>query len=353
MSVSRIFGRPGRRRLFVGGAGLFLAPAIVRAQPRARGVAMVMGNSKYRWEAPLPNVVRDTADVARQLETFGLRTELLQDVNRTTALAALEKFKRTARGEDLAVFYYAGHGASWDKDTYLVPADAELSTPEAVRALVPVTAVSEAVGGATNKVLAFDSCRNNPADGWRQRAASELARINAASLAEAAFHGPNTLILFSTAPGHVALDGPAGQNSPFAAAFVRQLAEQSVDLTSMPAKLRRDLLIATEGQQVIWDINTFTGPLTIGKLVSRQQSSAASRSDAAPPSVVDRGRIVELPHAYEFARQKNLPLPPGLVAVRSAFGSPHDSKCGAFQYPTPKTFLVFLRTRATGDHQHG
>ena len=33
----------------------------------------------------------------------------------------------------------------------------------------------------------------------------------------------NSLMLFSTAPGHAALDGPAGQNSPFAAALLRQL----------------------------------------------------------------------------------------------------------------------------------
>ena len=31
---------------------------------------------------------------------------------------------------------------------------------------------------------------------------------------------PNTLMMYSTAPGRIALDGPAGQNSPFAAAVL-------------------------------------------------------------------------------------------------------------------------------------
>ena len=43
-----------RRSLLAGGA-LLAAPSIVRAQG-TNGVALVIGNSKYQWEAQLGNV---------------------------------------------------------------------------------------------------------------------------------------------------------------------------------------------------------------------------------------------------------------------------------------------------------
>src|SRR5476649_2277670 len=131
----------GRRGVLAGAAGLLAAPAVVRAQGTS-GVALVIGNSKYRWEASLPNVKRDAPDVAKRFQALGLRTELLQDAGQDAMRTAADKFALAARGANLAAFYFAGHGASWDKDTYLVPEDADLSNPTTVQSLLPVRAVS-------------------------------------------------------------------------------------------------------------------------------------------------------------------------------------------------------------------
>lgn len=66
----------GRRTLLAGTASLLASPAIVRAQG-TNGVALVIGNSKYLWEASLPNVRRDAPDIAKRFEQLGLKTELL------------------------------------------------------------------------------------------------------------------------------------------------------------------------------------------------------------------------------------------------------------------------------------
>ena len=97
------------------------SPAVVRAQGQASGVALVIGNAKYKWEAPLPNVKRDAPDIARAFQALGLKTELLQDAGNDAMRQALDKFATSSRGANLAAFYFAGHGAAWDKDTYLVP----------------------------------------------------------------------------------------------------------------------------------------------------------------------------------------------------------------------------------------
>lgn len=302
-------------------AGLVASPAIVRAQGKTRGVALVIGNSRYSWEAPLPNVRRDAPDIAKRFQELGLKTELLQDAGREAMASAIEKFKAAASGQDVAVLYFAGHGASWEKDTYLVPVDSDLGNPDTIRNLLPIRAISSAMQGAAHRILIFDNCRNNPSGGWRQRAAAHSAFVNSAELTAASVHGANALLLFSTAPGRAALDGPPGQNSPFAAALLRQLAGPTTDIAALPGKLRRDLLIATGGQQILWHESSFAAPFVL------------SGAPAAAPqaSSIDMSRIVELPNAYAFARDRKLALPPGLVAIRAAAGSPHGHKIGAFE----------------------
>ncbi len=297
-----------RRSLLAGAGSLLAAPAIVRAQG-ANGVALVIGNAKYKWEASLPNVGRDAPDIAKRFQAMGLKTELIQDAGRDAMLAAIDKFKAAASGAKLAAFYFAGHGVSWEKQTYVVPADADLGDPKAAQSLITVPSINAAMSGAAHRLLVFDSCRNSPADGWRQREAKALARSNADDRVSTDLSTPNTLALFSTSSGAIALDGPAGSNSPFAAALLRQLDGPSVDLQALPTKLRRDLLLSTECQQLMSDRSTYNAPFVIN-VSGKPSASAGVRHDPA--------RVVELTNAYAFAQQNGLVLPAGLVAYRAA-----------------------------------
>ena len=316
----------GRRALF-GATGGFLAAPAVHAQAQSSGVALVIGNSKYQWEAPLPNVRRDAPDIAKRFQAFGLKTELLQDVGRDVMRQAIDKFASAARGANLAAFFFAGHGASWTKDTYLVPVDTDLSAPSVVQSLTPVPSITAAMKDAAHRLLVLDNCRNNPADGWRQLEAERAAAINQeGQRAAAVSRAPNTLVLFSTAPGRVALDGPAGENSPFAAALLRQLESPSVDLQILAPKMRRELLIATQGRQVLWDESSYQQSFLLNS--GRGTAAPANRSGWAN----DPSKIVELNNAYAFAQENGLPLPPGLIAHRPATNSPDSQKVGAFKY---------------------
>ena len=96
----------------------------------------------------------------------------------------------------------------------------------------------------------------------------------------------NTLSIYSTAPGRAALDGPAGQNSPFAAVLLRRLAGKSFDLAGLNPHVRRDLLIETEGRQLMWGDHTFSQKYEV-------RGPAAAKA-TVPPRVVPVSRIVEL-----------------------------------------------------------
>ena len=87
------------RRGLLAGAAALAAPSIARAQGQAAGgVALVIGNSKYSWEAPLPNVRRDVAAVARRLQAYGLKTELLEDSGRDAMRRGIDAFIASVRG---------------------------------------------------------------------------------------------------------------------------------------------------------------------------------------------------------------------------------------------------------------
>lgn len=322
-----------RRDLLAASGSLLAVPAIVRAQGQT-GVALVIGNSKYKWEAQLPNVKRDVPDIAKHFEQFGLKTELLQDVGHDAMRQVIDKFTAASRGTKLAAFYFAGHGAQWEKTSYMVPADADLSTPSAVKTFPSVSSIRQGTGEAAHRLLIFDSCRNNPADDWRQQWALDQSVIAAGTSSE-----PNTVMLFSTAPGHAALDGPAGQNSPFAAALLRQLASPSVDLKGLPGKLRRDLLIATEGRQVVWDLNSYPESFPL---------NGPPGAAAGGGSSVDAARIMELPNAYAFARQRGLIMPQGIVAFRPRSGA-NANKVGAFRMDYPNNNFTLIAVMSVDD----
>ncbi|HYC63418.1 MAG TPA: caspase family protein [Reyranellaceae bacterium] len=346
--------RLGRRKLLAAAAAApFGFPAIVRAQQT--GVALVIGNSKYQWEAPLPNARRDVQDMARSFQALGLKTELIQDAGRDAMLKAVDRLRAAARGARFAAFYFAGHGIALKKDNFLVPLDADLGGQNFMQEVIPVTDFLRATNQAQSRIAAFDACRNNPADGAAQLETERAASMSVEVTRERIAQFPNNLSLYSTAPGHIALDGPAGENSPFAAALLRQLDAPSIDLQGLSTRLRRDLLVATQGRQLAFDMNGYTQPFMI-KGPANRLGLGAGRSDAA-----DSSRIVELPNTYAFARQNGLFLPEGLIAVRPPAGSPHAAKIGAFRFevrapsgsPSPQLMVVMSADKTASIIQAG
>ena len=321
---SRAFSR--RTMLGATAALAIVRSSGVQGQARNNGAALVIGNSRYQWETPLPNVRRDAPDIAKGFEALGLKTELLQDAGLDATRQALARFGSAAQGARFAAFYFAGHGVASQRDNFLVPIDADLGADSIIDKVLHQSAVMEALKGASNRLAVFDACRNNPSGGNAQRATERAAAVNPEILASRLADMPSTLMLFSTAAGRIALDGPAGENSPFAAALLRQLASPAVDMQQLPARLRRDLLIATDGRQVLWDLNGYRQPFALN--AGRPPGSATMAKPPAPA----RAALVELPEVYAFARSNGLPLPEGLVALRSSPSSEDSRRVGSYAY---------------------
>jgi len=207
--------------------------ALGASQPLAeqRRVALIVGNSAYTATTVLPNPANDVAAFGAFLTEHGFEVEQLTDVDRAAFAAGLARFAERLRADDIALFYYAGHGLQLRGENYLVGVDAKLESEFDVDGeAVSLNAVIELMERQSSIALLFvDACRNNPLadrlalkDGATRSAPLKgLAPIDAA--------GAGTMVAFAAMPGQIAYDG-AEQNSPFTSALIEHLATPQLEI---------------------------------------------------------------------------------------------------------------------------
>lgn len=140
------------------------APVAERVELYKKSYALVIGNDAYGSGWPrLSNGVKDAEQVAEMLEQQGFEVSLETDLDSVGLRNTLEKFF-VIQGKDpdaRLLFWYAGHGHSFDDEGFLVPVDAPApSDPEfALRALHMRSFGSYMRLAKSKHVLAiFDSC---------------------------------------------------------------------------------------------------------------------------------------------------------------------------------------------------
>ncbi len=144
--------------LIVALAGLGL-PLTVAAER----VALVIGNSGYA-ERPLKNPPNDARAMAALLRKLGFRVTEKTDLTLTGFRQQVNAFLDQSKGADLRLFYYSGHGASYDGDNYLLPIGHGVTRkhelPDQAYSLKTLLRGLKDQGGI-NLVL-LDSCRDAP-----------------------------------------------------------------------------------------------------------------------------------------------------------------------------------------------
>jgi uncharacterized caspase-like protein len=246
-----------RRILFL---AFFLLVAWAPTAYAQKRVALVVGNSAYRYTPELGNPKNDAADIAAALRKHGFEVIEAADLDKAAFDRKLGDFAGALRGADAGVFFYAGHGLQVGGQNYLVPIDAKAE--EEVRLeleMVRVDTVHRIMERQTaSNVLFLDACRDNPL-------ARNLARTMGTRSAEVGRGlrqveaGVGTLISFSTQPGNVALEG-SGRNSPYTGALVRHLAAPRGDLYAILIDVRKEVIEATRNRQVPWENSALTAP---------------------------------------------------------------------------------------------
>ena len=234
-----------------------------------KGVALVIGQSKYEHIAALPNPANDARDMAKMLTDLGFDARSVSDRDAGKLRRDLERFAEDAEGADVAFIYYSGHGIEAGGENYLIPVDADVaSLKDAGQALVPISAVMDELKKTVPvTIMLLDACRTNPfpADALVRRAPTASAEpIGAGGLepvrgakalgnAQAQDASLGTVIGFAAEPGRPALDGAAGENSPYAAALLRHLgAMKGSEFGSVMRMVTEEVYLDTKARQRPW-----------------------------------------------------------------------------------------------------
>jgi uncharacterized protein len=250
-------------------------------------VALIFGNAKYQAAPVLDNPTNDAEDLAKALRKMGFDVIEQRDASRDAMTKAIRDFSVHLKGAEVALFYYAGHGLQMNGENYLIPVDAKIETQADVRfsAINLIDIQQEMDGSGRANVIILDACRNNPfieklARGGRSLAGRGLNRIEAT--------GVGSLIIFSTQPNNIALDG-SGRNSPFASALLKYVGTPDLEIRQMISKVRGDVLQATNQKQVPWDNSSLVGDVYLAgpglaEKTNEKEPVTAEQKPNTPPN---------------------------------------------------------------------
>ncbi|NCC91444.1 MAG: hypothetical protein EOM01_13960, partial [Spirochaetia bacterium] len=257
--------------------------------------ALVYGNSRYTGMPVLANPVNDANDIAGLLDKLGFKVTLVTDASQGSMESTLRSFAAEIgkRKADIALFFYAGHGAQFEGVNYLLPVDAdirqahELSSKALSMELVASTL--ERTGSSLNLVI-LDACRDNPfasSRGSADRGLSAMVR-----------GGNESMVVFATAPGAVAQDG-TGRNSPFTSALKEHLATPDLEIRQLVARVSRSVQDSTGARQIPWVNTSFTGEfffLTTEQLLANNRLTAdriENELKALDAEIAERQQAIE------------------------------------------------------------
>ena len=270
-----------------------LSPALADDKP-LHGVALVIGQSDYTGTLPkLENPKNDASAMSQLLGELGFTVTTAVDDDQARLTTQLTDFEAAAKGADVALVYYSGHGIEAGGENYLVPTDADLSSPtKAGATLVPVSLLLDELAKTVSvTIVLLDACRSNafPAGTMIQPPGTD-APIAAQATGLGELRGPapvakpgvsadnlGMVIGFAASPGQPALDGAPGEpNSPYAAALLKHLAAGGYSFGDVMTMVSEEVYLKTKARQLPWVNSSLRRILNFGKPVETADADQAA-----------------------------------------------------------------------------
>ncbi|MEQ1899648.1 MAG: caspase family protein [Devosia sp.] len=286
------FGRIGAGVLAWLCAALVLAAPVAGQDKALRGVALVIGESKYEAISPLANPNQDARDIDRLLGDLGFDVNRVLNADAGELREAIEEFIADAEDADVALVYYSGHGIEVGGENYLVPTDTDFASPEiAGAALVPVAPLLDALAKAVPvTIILLDACRSDPFPaGTVVQLPGEAAPMPVSEQGLAAVRGPTpvaqaetspeslgAVIGFAAEPGQPALDGAPGENSPYAAALLKHLAAGGFSFGDIMTMVTEEVYLKTRAKQLPWTNSSLRRVLSFGEAAEETEGDDAA-----------------------------------------------------------------------------
>jgi hypothetical protein len=212
-------------------------------------VALVVGNGDYAHADKLANPVTDARRLKDALTKLGFDIVYGENLGKQALERTIGRFANTAQGSDVAVVFFAGHGATFGDLPYVVPVDAQFSSlGEMPYELVPVeTLIGELRRAKGLRIAILDACRDNAAERELKRVGSRGGEITRGL---ARVKNPEGLILaYATQYLSTAADGDPNGDSPFTAALLNHIVTPGLDVKDLFYRVGREVIETTKGGQ--------------------------------------------------------------------------------------------------------
>lgn len=217
----------------------------------AKNKALVIGNSNYA-QGYLANPINDA-----KLIRDTLKNDLQFEVTYKTDLSKYEMekliraFSKSIGSDDIALFYYAGHGMQYNRWNYLIPLKANAVTEGQIPSVgVDVNYVLGGMDKAKLAILLLDACRNNPFS-------RSFSRGGTRGLAQISSNQKNYIISYATQAGAETQDGN-GANSPYALALNTYLTKP-LEVATLLKKVKNQVATSTSPVQVPYVDDRYVG----------------------------------------------------------------------------------------------
>jgi formylglycine-generating enzyme required for sulfatase activity len=224
-----------------------------------RRVALLIGNSRYQHQPGIPTAGADVDDMAAALRTLGFRDEdvlIYKDADMPKMTGALAAFRKRIHSNDLAVFYYSGHGGQAGEQNYLLPVEFQSVDDESIlpRVAYPMSEIRDLLEGAGARVrlLVFDACRT---------ASLINGKDVRGGLREIGGQPEGTLIAYASAHNQVARFSDGARNSAYTAELLAELRQPGASLKEMLEAAQGRVFRATAGKQTPYLYGFLSGPL--------------------------------------------------------------------------------------------
>lgn len=236
----------------------------------AEKIALVIGNARYPDnEFVLSDVANDAQDVAEELKRAGFVVDSQSNVTGDAMRRALDRFYARIERGAVALIFFDGFGIQSNRQTYLLPVDAQIWTePDVSRDGFNLDTILAEMNtrGAAIKIALIDASRRNPFERRFRRYSAGLAP---------AIVPNNSLVLYSAALGAVTASGKTDR-SLFVAELLREMRAPNISAEKALTNTKNGVVAATKREQVPWLSSSLTTEFSFASPVTRPPGDKAA-----------------------------------------------------------------------------
>ena len=175
--------------------------------------------------------------------------------------------------EHVALVFYAGHGVTVNRESFLLPVDTpdaievddkgELRGDAANRAMISMASVLAPLEASKIGIVFLDACRNSATDvglgmtvrmvslGQQTRSVPVIRGTGSMEVKPSAYSA-GVFRAYATQLNNVASDG-AGRNSPFTKALLKHIGTRGIIIQELMIRVRKSVMEETGNQQIPWE----------------------------------------------------------------------------------------------------